>query len=299
MLTKASTPTCSNASATRWWQIFNPAIYLISILPAVVVILLAGEKSIWLPELIVATIAVVMLQHAINLFNDVSDWDRGADVEKMDSWVRLFGGDTRPVMIQAVISFVLGGLVGLFILYLSNKLWLVFIALPLISLGYLYNAGKYPLSYTWMGEWVTGICYGGVFGGLWLGAGLELNLSILMGMLAIAALAMSLLLSHQSPQIETDRRVGKKSFCVRYGKKKTEQASVWLFTLSILFISVGVWLNQDLPYLQYSVFLLIILSSLYLSKVGPNPKRILIISSVLILCITLLSLLAENEQVLI
>jgi hypothetical protein len=66
-----------------------------------------------------------------------------------------------------------------------------------------------------MGEWVTGICYGGVFCCLWLVYGLALNFVAVLGVMAIAALAMSLLLSHQPPQFETDRRVDKKSFCVR------------------------------------------------------------------------------------
>jgi 1,4-dihydroxy-2-naphthoate octaprenyltransferase len=206
----------------RWWQVFNPAIYLISILPAIAVVLLAGQSLVWMQGLIISTLAVILLQHAINLFNDVSDWDLGADTEKMDSWVRLFEGRTSPVKTQALVSFVSGGIIGLSVLFVCDKLWIVFIALPLITLGYLYNAGKSPLSYTWMGEWVTGICYGGVFGCLWLVAGIELNLPAVMGIIAIAALAMSLLLSHQSPQFETDRKVGKKSFCVRYGVNKTK-----------------------------------------------------------------------------
>ena len=36
-------------------------------------------------------------------------------------------------------------------------------------------------------------------------------------MIAFAALAVALLLSHQPPQIETDRRAGKLSFAVRFG----------------------------------------------------------------------------------
>ena len=289
----------------RWWQIFNPAIYLISILPAIAVVLLAGESLVWAEGLILSTLAVVLLQHAINLFNDVSDWNLGADTEKMDSWVRLFEGDTSPVKTQALISFVSGGIIGLTVLFNGDKLWIVFIALPLITLGYLYNAGKSPLSYTWMGEWVTGICYGGVFYCLWLVANLEINFATLMGTIAIASLAMSLLLSHQSPQFETDRRVGKKSFCVRYGVKKTKQVSVCLFSLSLVSIGLGVSFNQvmsNLPYavfLLFAVFLLIIVFSLYLLKAGPNPKRVLILSSALLMCMTMLSLFAQTEQVIV
>jgi len=285
----------------KWWQVFNPAIYLISILPAIAVIVLADESPVWKPGLIFATLAVVLLQHAINLFNDVSDWNLGADTEKMDSWVRVHNGNTRPVTIHALISFFVGGIIGLSVLIVGDKLWIVIIALPLIGLGYLYNAGKSPLSYSWMGEWVTGLCYGpGVFGCLWFVAGQDFNLTAISGMLAFAALAVSLLLSHQPPQHETDRQAGKKSFCVRYGIQKTCQVSVWLFTAALLLIGAGLSMNYSLPYLRYGSFLLIILFSLYLFKVGPNPKRVLLLSStLLLLSFIVLPWLANIEQALI
>lgn len=260
-------------------------------------VVLAGDKSLWAQGLTLSTLAVILLQHAINLFNDVSDWNLGADTEKMDSWVRLFGGNTGPVTTQALISFVTGAVIGLSVLFIGDMLWLILVAFPLIALGYLYNAGKSPLSYTWMGEWVTGICYGGVFGCLWLVAGLTLNVASVLGIIAIAALAISLLLSHQPPQQVTDRRVGKKSFCVRYGKKKTQQVSVFLFTLSLIFINLGVSFNQSMPTLHNAVFLLIVVFSVYLSKVGPNPKRVLILSSALLLSMVVLSWFPQTEQV--
>ncbi|MFC1589351.1 prenyltransferase [Pseudomonadota bacterium] len=268
----------------KWWQVFNPAIYLISILPAIAVIVLAGNNPVWQQGLIFSTLAVVLLQHAINLFNDVSDWHLGADTEKMDSWVRVHHGNTRPVTVHALISFFVGGLIGLSMLIIAGKLWILMIALPLIGLGYLYNAGESPLSYSWMGEWVTGVCYGpGVFGCLWFVTGLAFNLTSILGMLAFAALAVSLLLSHQPPQIKTDRQVGKKSFAVRYGKQKTCQVSVLLFTVALLLIGAGLVINHQAIYLQYGVFALILLFSLYLSKTGPNPKKVLLLSSTILL----------------
>ena len=261
--------------------------------------MLAGESPAWKHGLIFSTLAVVLLQHAINLFNDVSDWNLGADTEKMDSWVRVHNGNTRPVTIHALISFFSGGIIGLSVLIIGDKLWILIIALPLIGLGYLYNAGKSPLSYTWMGEWVTGLCYGpGVFGCLWLVSGLELNLTAVMGMFAFTALAVSLLLSHQPPQFETDRQVGKKSFCVRYGKQKTCQVSVWLFTIALLLIGAGLSISHETDYLQYGLFLLISISSIYLSRVGPNPKRVLLLSStLLLLSVTALPWLTNTKQI--
>lgn len=299
-ITILSQTTESNQNHIKWWQVFNPAIYLISVLPAITVVVLSGDSPVWRQGLMASTLAVVLLQHAINLFNDVSDWKLGADTKKMDSWVRLHNGNTRPVTIHALISFFAGGIIGLSVLIIGDKLWIIMIALPLITLGYLYNAGKSPLSYSWMGEWVTGLCYGpGVFGCLWFVAGLSFNLSALLGMLAFAALAVSLLLSHQPPQVETDRQVGKKSFCVRYGKQKTCQTSVWLFTLALLLVGAGFSINHRVPYLQAEAFLLTIVFSIYLAKAGPNPKRVLLLSStILLLSVIILPWLTHTEQAL-
>lgn len=225
----------------------NPAIYLVSLLPALGVILLARQE-IWWAGLVCATTAVVLLQHAINVFNDVSDWRLGADTEKFDSWIRAHGGDTRVALVHGAISSVLGATLGVATLVWGDKLWILWIAAPMVLLGYLYNAGKRPLSYTVLGEWVTGLCYGpGVFGCLYLLAFERLDGPALIGMLTFASLAVSLLLSHQPPQIETDRAAGKHTFAVRYGPALTVRTSRLLFLLALLSFAGAIWLAGKLP----------------------------------------------------
>ena len=239
-------------------------------------------------SLFISVLAVILLQHAINLFNDVSDWNRGADVQKMNSWVRLFDGNTRPVNQQAVLSLVIGCLTGLLILVLEEKLWVLLFAFPLMLLGYFYNAGTSPLAYTSMGEWVTGICYGGVFAGLWIVAGLPLNIDLCIGAFSTGALAMSLLLAHQSPQIETDRRVGKLSFCVRYGIAKTQACSVALYLSSCLLIVLGILLDNGITTSAVLLLILVLISTFVLHKSAPSPKSILLMSSGIIFMMLLL-----------
>jgi 1,4-dihydroxy-2-naphthoate octaprenyltransferase len=190
--------------------------------------------------LLLATIAVVLLQHAINLFNDAADWRLGADVEKYSSWVRWHDGRPELADRHAVVSLLVGGMLGLLVLWRLDMWWLLLIAAPLLLLGYLYNAGKRPLSYTHFGEWVTGVCYGpGVFGCLWLVAGGDFDPTWLVGSLAFGALAMGLLLSHQPPQIETDRAAGKNAFAVRYGAERTWQVAQALFVMFALLLVGG------------------------------------------------------------
>jgi 1,4-dihydroxy-2-naphthoate octaprenyltransferase len=258
-----------------WWQALNPAIYLVSILPLFGVILLA-DTTIWLEGVVIATVGVVFLQHAINLFNDVSDWRKGADVEKYDSWVRVFRGNTQLVSRHAVISLVTGISLGLIVLFVSGKLWLLLIGVPLLYLGYLYNAGSRPLSYTALGEWVTGLCYGpGVFGCLYLLSHDSLTVPAVLGMFTFACIAMALLLSHQPPQITTDRQAGKHSFAVRYGKDVTITTARYLLVSALLAFLIAMWLVGE-TLLAYCFALLMAIALFVIFRNIPNPKSLLL-----------------------
>ncbi|MGB5443553.1 MAG: prenyltransferase [Gammaproteobacteria bacterium] len=263
-----------------WWKALNPPIYLVSVLPGFGVLLIAGDAPLWLAGLLPGTFAVVLLQHAINLLNDVSDWRLGADVEKHDSWVRVHGEDTRIASLHGLISALAGTVLGVGLLAWSDKLWILLIAAPMVVLGYLYNAGPRPLSYTFLGEWVTGLCYGpGVFGCLWLLAGLQLQPATGLGALAFAALAMALLLSHQPPQIETDRAAGKHSFAVRYGALRTAQAARWLAVVFLVSTGIGIGLGET-RLLTLAVFAVTGLAAIvFLWRSQPNPGRILLPST--------------------
>ena len=218
-----------------WWRALNPAIYLVSVLPGVAVWQLARAAEGTGYAVLAATLAVVFLQHSINVLNDVSDWRLGADAEKWDSWVRAHRENLTATSLHGWLSFLAGGLLGLGTLVLTGRLWILAIALPMVGLGYLYNSGKKPLSYTRMGEWVTGLCYGpGVVGCLWLLSGTPIDASCVLLMAAFAALAVALLFSHQPPQIESDRQAGKHSFAVRFGARQTYRASRLLFAIFLI-----------------------------------------------------------------
>jgi 1,4-dihydroxy-2-naphthoate octaprenyltransferase len=271
--------TAQAATAPRWQQALNPPVYLVSVLPGLGVPLLAQAGVANGTGLALATLAVVLLQHAINLFNDAADWRLGADVEKLDSWVRVHGESPRIAVWHGAASLLLGGLIGLGVLWHQSQSWILWFALPLVGLGYLYNAGSRPLSYTHLGEWVTGICYGpGVFGGLWLVAGLAPDARMLAGMLAFAALAVALLLSHQPPQVATDREAGKLSFAVRFGVHRTRQVARALFGIFLLAVGVALLpaLAGPLPWLIGALGALL---ALWLFRGGINPKRLLLAAS--------------------
>ena len=272
-----------------WREALNPPIYLVSVLPGLGVPLLAQAPLEHWGGLVLATLAVVLVQHAINLFNDAADWRLGADVEKYDSWVRVHGRQPQVAMLHGGVSLLLAGLLGLGLLWYQDQLWIMLIALPMVALGYLYNAGSRPLSYTHLGEWVTGICYGpGVFGCLWLVAGLQPDAAMLAGMLAFAALAVALLLSHQPPQIETDRRAGKLSFAVRFGAARTVFAARLLFTVFVTAVAAVLAFSSP-PAVAVTMLLLALAVGVRVATGAVAPKRILLAAS----AFTMVGLLAS------
>ncbi len=266
-------------SDPSWRVALNPPIYLVSVLPGLGVPAIASQSLQHPIGLLLATIAVVLLQHAINLFNDAADWRLGADVEKFDSWVRVHGERPGLATWHGVISLLAGGFLGLGVLIVQQQFQVLYAAVPLVVLGYLYNAGPRPLSYTHLGEWVTGVCYGpGVFGCLWWVAGLPAGSAVVFGSVAFAALAMSLLLSHQPPQIDTDRAAGKRSFAVRFGKVSTVRAARLLFVVFLSCLAVPQLMSLSLLPAGMLLLLGVLLAYRVYSTVV-NPKRILVAAS--------------------
>jgi 1,4-dihydroxy-2-naphthoate octaprenyltransferase len=262
-------------AAVRWWQALDPPIYLISILPGAAVWLLAGSRGQILVHVALATLAVVLLQHAINVLNDVSDWRLGADAEKHHSWVRFHQLNLRVAAAHGYTSLLAGGLLGLAILVRADQLWILAVAAPLVLLGYLYNSGPRPLSYTHLGEWVTGLCYGGVFGCLWLLATGQADRAAVAGSLAFCVLAMALLLSHQPPQIDSDRQAGKQSFAVRFGANRTRWTARLLYLAFLLAFGATVW-QAGLSDTAMAAFTLgAVVSGLAVLRYRPTPRRIL------------------------
>ncbi len=97
-------------------------------------------------------------------------------------------------------------------------------------------------------------------------------------MLTFACVAMALLLSHQPPQITTDKQAGKQSFAVRYGKDATISTVRYLLLTAMAAFSAGLWLmgsrSTALFFLPLAIIVIIISY-----RFTPNPKILLLSSS--------------------
>ncbi len=258
----AVTSSVLSFSQLRWWQALNPAIYLISFLPLFSFLRFFSPADEIIIPLVFCDIGVIFLQHGINVLNDLTDWKRGADLEKYDSWVVYHKGQLEKVKVHGIMSLAVGTMIGLFVLWEIQKLELLLFALPLVLLGVLYNHEKNPLSYTRHSEWVTGLCYGpGVCGSLWYVSGVPFSPSIMIFLIAFTSLSVCVLLAHQPPQVLTDTLVGKRSYAVRNGVAKTKVVSKSLSYLALLcflgmiFYSNNTTLNKMISSLSFVPFI--------------------------------------------
>ena len=195
----------------------NPRIYLISILPALALFTpnQAGQglRLVW------ATFSLVLLQHGVNLLNDLEDDRRGADDNKSDSWIRHF--KNSAILQKHGLAFFFSGIfLGLLCLLHFQNLGVVLWSAPFVWAAWAYNKSDKPISYSRFSEWVTAACYGpGVVVSLALLCNQSLNLRTISLSLAFAALAAAVLLAHQIPQISDDQKVSKQSFALRHGAR--------------------------------------------------------------------------------
>ena len=93
-------------------------------------------------------------------------------------------------------------------------------------------------------------------------------------MLGFAAIAVALLLSHQPPQIETDRQAGKQSFAVRFGAVTTKRVARLLFLLFLAAVVAVLFANLSIGFFA-AALLAALLLLLRLASDSVDPKRIL------------------------
>jgi 1,4-dihydroxy-2-naphthoate octaprenyltransferase len=262
-------------SGSNRWQVLQPAIYLISILPGLTWSTLLNGSSSGL-HLVVITLAVVLIQHGVNVLNDAIDWKKGADSEKELSWAHFHGLDLRVVKVHGLVSFLIGTLIGLSEIYYFQRFEVLYVAIPLLVLGYGYNASQWTLSYTSLGEWVTGLCYGpGVFGCMGYLLFPSITPTLVLGSIAFGFLAVAVLFSHQPPQVLSDFLAGKSSFAVRYGAKITYLISRTLCVSALCLLVFIFNINASSLIAPITLFVGFAITLLRLFKTEPSPKLIL------------------------
>lgn len=138
-----------------WMMAARPRTLAITIIPILVGTLLALPKVQinWFLAFLTCASAV-LIQVAINIFNDACDFKRGVDNEKRLGFKRVSQmGLMSPEQLLrgGIICYMAAGLLGIPLILVGG--WpLAAVLLVSMIFGYLYTGGPYPLAYYGLGE---------------------------------------------------------------------------------------------------------------------------------------------------
>ena len=160
---------------------------------------------------------------------------------------------------ELLFVFFLALLIGIYLVYQGGLIILLIGSFALVS-GYCYTAGPYPLGYNGFGDIFVFIFFGliAVPGTYYLQSGnLFSKESILIGS-AIGFIAVAILCVNNIRDIESDKKVGKKTLAVRFGKKPV----IVLYDLMLLFpylcISILFFSKNEMFFFDLSLCLILL-----------------------------------------
>jgi 1,4-dihydroxy-2-naphthoate octaprenyltransferase len=208
----------------------------IGILP----VLLAGALS-WKYDviqwdiLLCATTCAVLMQIVSNLVNDLYDARKGADSDERLGPVRVISSKQLSPEIVSRVAWILGGLAFILGQYLVFQGGIEILGVGVISLffAWAYTGGKYPLAYHGFGEVLALIFFGvvPVCTTYYIQAH-SVHIDVVVASLIPGILAAEILLVNNIRDIESDKKVGKRTIAVKMGAKLSKT----LYCLNLILV---------------------------------------------------------------
>ncbi len=174
---------------------------------------------------LLALAVALFLQIGVNYANDYSDGIRGTDEHRVGP-LRLTGSKSvkpQAVKFAAFAFFGLAAVSGLAIVVLSQHWWFIPVGIASIIAAWFYTGGKSPYGYSGLGEIAVFIFFGLVatYGTAYIQIG-SFDLNALLGGSAAGFFASAVLMVNNIRDIETDAKVGKRTFAVKLGLQKAK-----------------------------------------------------------------------------
>jgi 1,4-dihydroxy-2-naphthoate octaprenyltransferase len=223
-MTKPVETTVEGASRLRiWWLAIRPATLTISLAPVLVGASLAWHDAgniLWIP-LILAAAAALLIQIGTNLYNDVGDYERGADLaERLGPPRAVSSGWLEPGEVRraVLVVFTAALFVGVWLVWHGGWPILV-LGLASIAAGVAYTGGPRPIAYSATGELFVFVFFGlgAVLGTYYLQA-FSWSWAGVLSASMIGSLAAAVIVVNNYRDLDNDRQVGKRTFAVRAGR---------------------------------------------------------------------------------
>lgn len=205
-----------------WIQAARPKTLWAAFIPVLMGTAMASaDQKFHLASSLAAFFVAFSLQIGTNFSNDYYDFLNGADTEERIGPTRLTqAGLIKPeaMRLAFILSFLISFLLGI---YLSFRAGWIILGLGILSIlsGFFYTAGSKPLGYLGLGDIFVLVFFGPVaVCGTYFVQALEFRPETFFVGLIPGFLSMAILVVNNLRDYETDRKAGKRTLVVRFGK---------------------------------------------------------------------------------
>lgn len=270
--------TYTTLSPSLAFQLAGPHTWVAAVTPILLTytytgITYSGNINFFL-ALILLIISVAM-QSAVNVLNDYFDFKKGTDSlensseDAFDAVLVYHNINPKTVLIFAIALLVVAGALGIYLVIITGWPLLVIGILGALAVV-LYSAGRTPISYLPIGEFVSGIVMGGLI--------TLASCYVLSGILDLRVLLISLpcivgigmiLFTNNTCDIEKDILAHRKTLSVVLGRQtamRTYRATI-VFWLLIIIAIVGIFYAPGMPF----ILLLVLAAFPTLRAILANP----------------------------
>lgn len=205
-----------------WVMASRPKTLLAAFVPVFVgaALAYAEGKFVFLGSLI-ALLCALLIQVGTNFTNDLYDHLKGADTKERKGPIRVLNAglvSVRTMQTAIAITFGLSFVLGLTLVYLNGPIILL-IGVASILAGLAYTAGPFPLAYNGLGDVFVFLFFGLVatVGTYYVNTGTASTASFLAA-IPVGALITNILVVNNYRDIEQDKKAGKNTLAVIFGK---------------------------------------------------------------------------------
>lgn len=214
-----------------WIKALRAPFFTATVIPVVLGATLAWHDSSLLnwQKFWLTLIGVVLIHAGANMINDYFDHKSGCD-EINSNFTPFSGGSrviqdkqftARKVFFAAILCFTVGGIIGLYLNYLSASNVVLILGIIGVFLGFFYTVKISRIVYGGLGELAVGVgCGLLIVVGTYYVQLRQLPLKVFLVSLPISILIALVLFINEFPDYVADKSVGKKTLVVILGKKR-------------------------------------------------------------------------------
>ena len=250
----------------HWVLAARPKTLVAAVVPVLIGCALATQIDSF--KIVPASICLVfalLIQIGTNFANDYYDYIKGADTEERIGPKRaVAGGLIAPEMMRLgmIVAFACALLIGATLISYGGWV-LVIIGILSVVCGIAYTGGPYPLGYNGLGDVFVCLFFGliAVMATFYVQTR-TITLVSFLAALPAGALTTNLLVVNNYRDVKTDRKAGKRTLAVRFGRKfayfEHQAMNVLAMMIPIFLLIFGqcqIWILLPLCVWPYSQFI--------------------------------------------